>query len=198
MKKKKSKEPTTYLIPTLTDWDRKCMAYHEAGHAICSYFSPERERLICITIDPSNEAFGMIKTHSRQHHNETEISLRSTIATFLAGKISEEIFFNNKTTSCIYDLISARQIATDMVIKFGMGETLGITALNFNECSQISELLKENICKDIQKILYDGEKEARKILVEHSDKVKKMSDILLNTGTLHEEQIMLFFSDTTN
>ncbi len=112
-----------YVAPVLTDWDRMFMAYHEAGHAVCSYYLPEREPLICVTIDPSSESFGMIRTESRPHHNETEISFYSMISTFLAGQISEEMFLNTKTTSCIYDLSSARQIATDMVMKFGMGET---------------------------------------------------------------------------
>ena len=192
-KRKKSIPQPSYPVPVLTDWDRKFMAYHEAGHAICSYYLPEREPLICITIDPSSEAFGMIRTKSRPHHNETEISFRSTIATFLAGRISEEMFLKSKTTSCIYDLASARQIATDMVIKFGMGETLGLTVLDNNEYLQISEIMKENICKDIQKILAESESQAREILEKHSRKVKAMVDILSTKGTLYEGDIMNFF-----
>ena len=91
-RKKKGIPQQNYLPPVLTDWDRKFMAYHEAGHAVCSYYLPERGPLICITIDPSSEAFGMIRTESRPHHNETEISFRSMISTFLAGQISEEMF----------------------------------------------------------------------------------------------------------
>ena len=70
MRKRKIKQPQAVVAPVLTDWDRKFMAYHEAGHAVCSYYLPEREPLVCVTIDPSNEAFGMIRTAPRPHHND--------------------------------------------------------------------------------------------------------------------------------
>lgn len=187
-----------YFAPILTDWDRKFMAYHEAGHAVCSYYLPEREPLICVTIDPSSEAFGMIRTEERPHHNETEISFRSMIATFLAGQISEEMFLNCKTTSCIYDLSSARKIAIDMVIKFGMGETSGVTALNPNECQYITGSIRELLCKDIQKILSDAENQARDILKEHQQEVEKTAEMLLRYGTLNRCDILNLFSEVVS
>ena len=187
MRKRKIKQPQAVVAPVLTDWDRQFMAYHEAGHAVCSYYLPEREPLVCVTIDPSNEAFGMIRTAPRPHHNETETSFNSMISTFLAGNLSEEMFLNTKTTSCIYDLISARQIATDMVIKFGMGETFGVTALNPCEYPHIDESVKENICKDIQTILFDAEKHARDILKEHKNQIEKIAEKLLIKGTLNKD-----------
>ena len=195
MRKRKNVKPIKYVAPILTDWDRKFMAYHEAGHAVCSYYLPEREPLICITIDPSNEAFGMIRTESRPHHNETEISFCSMISTFLAGQISEKMFLNSKTTSCIYDLSSARQIATDMVIKFGMGETSGVAALNPNEYPHIAESMKESLCKDIQKILTDSEIQARDMLEEHQQEVVRIAEKLLRYKTLNRSDIMNLFSE---
>ena len=194
MRKRKNDKQIKHVTPILTDWDRKFMAYHEAGHAVCSYYLPEREPLVCVTIDPSNEAFGMIRTAPRPHHNETETSFNSMISTFLAGNLSEEMFLNTKTTSCIYDLRSARQIATDMVTKFGMGETQGVTALNFDEYPQISDEMKENICRDIQKILVRAEKHAKEILEKHHAKVINLADLLLNNGTLNKSEISDFFS----
>ena len=187
-----------YFAPILTDWDRKFMAYHEAGHAVCSYYLPEREPLICVTIDSSSEAFGMIRTEERQHHNETEISFRSMIATFLAGQISEEMFLNCKPTSCIYDLIAARKIATDMVIKFGMGKTLGVTALNIEEFPSISPSLQELICKDIQDIIATAEHDAKKILQNHHTTVEKLAKQLLFCGTLNNTTITDFFDKMQN
>lgn len=186
--------PQETKMPVLTDWDRKFMAYHEAGHAVCSYYAPEREPLISISIDPSHEAFGMIRTESRQHHNGTEISLKSTIATFLAGRIAEEIFLNTKTTSCIHDLKSARQIATDMVSKFGMGSSLGLTALDLNDCPVISEEHCILICNDIQKILSDAEIQARNILLQKREIVIQLAEFLLEHYTIKENAITDFFT----
>jgi cell division protease FtsH len=137
----------------------------------------------------------MIRTEPRPHHNETETSFNSMISTFLAGKLSEEMFLNSKTTSCIYDLSSARKIATDMVTKFGMGKTSGITALNPEEYPAISESMKENICKDIQKILTDAAAQAKEILENHRLEIKKIAEKLLLCGTLNQTEINNLFTE---
>ena len=187
----------TCAIPVLTEWDLKFMAYHEAAHAVCSYFLPEREQLILITIDPASDAFGMVKTELRPHHNETETSLKSTIATLLAGKLAEEMFLNSKTTSCIYDLNNARKIATDMVLKFGMGEKSHNSALNINECYVISQTHKEQICQDIIKILEEAEKKATTILQKNSLLVELLAEKLLQQKTLIRNEIIDFFTENT-
>ncbi len=194
----KLKHQQTVTAPVLTDWDRKFMAYHEAGHAVCSYYLPERDPLVCITIDPSSEAFGIIRTESRPHHNETEISFCSMISTFLAGRISEEMFLQSKTTSCIWDLVSARQIASDMVLKFGMGKRTGLLGLNLERDNFISESFKEKICKDIKDIIDKAEDEARKILKKNEDTVDKMAEKLLRFGTLNQHDIVTFFESIEN
>ena len=181
------------IYPKLTNWDKKCMAYHEAGHAVCSYYLPERPPLLCITIDPSNKAFGMIKTEDRPHHNDTEISLMSMIATLLAGRISEEYFLGCKTTSCIYDLEAVHQIATDMVLKFGMGETLGVCALVTANEKILSETQKDLICKDIQKIILTAEEKSKALIKIHQEITCKLAEKLLQVGTVTEKDIKQFF-----
>ena len=194
-KKKKLTQQQKYFPPVLTYLDRVFMAYHEAGHAICSHYLPEREELLCVSIDPSNEAFGMIKTKLRPHHNETEISFSSTIATLLAGRLAEEMFLYCKTTSCIYDLSSARKIASDMVLKFGMGERSGLTALSSDEISQISNSQRELVEHDIRKILKDAEIKAREILQKNHVLVERMATALLLKKTLMEDEIIDFFTE---
>ena len=177
----------------LTEWDIRCMAYHEAGHAVCSYFLPEREKLIKITIDPSDEAFGMIRTLQRAHHNETEISLMSAISTFLAGRLAEEKFLGIRSTSCIHDLAAAQAIAIDMVVKFGMGRKLGFGALKETDLLSIGEHHKEQIIADIQQIIAEGTKNANHVLGEHEAVVTSLAIELLKEKTLDADEIALFF-----
>lgn len=166
----------------LTDWDRRFMAYHEAGHAVCSRFLPEQEPLLLITIDPSSEAFGMIRTSPRPHHNETRTSLSGTISVLLAGRLAEEMFLNVVTTSCIHDLTSAQRLASDMVRKFGMGETLGLSAFD-GECPDERELA------DIRKILQNAERDARELLAAHAAAVKFLAEELLREKTIRGDRI---------
>ena len=193
----RKQQGNSHPVFALTEWDMRCMALHEAGHAVCSFFLPERENLICITIDPSNEAFGMVRTAPRPHHNETEISLTSTIAVLLAGRLAEDMFMNTKTTSCIHDFAAAQQIATNMVVKFGMGKKSGLAAVLLNPPLRTSESVFESICSDIYDIIIKAESEAEKILTQHEDSVRNLAEKLLHDKTLHQEEIADFFAEQT-
>lgn len=191
--KKKKRGQHHCTPPILSDWDIRFMAYHEAGHAVCSYFLPEREKLILITIDPSSEAFGMIKTEIRAQYNETRTSLSSMIATLLAGRLSEEIFLKTQTTSCIHDLDSVQRIAADMVLKFGMGKTAGLSALKKTENTCCSEYHAKQICADIQQIIKEAENDAREILQKKQMLVVALAEKLIIQKTLTANEISRFF-----
>ena len=84
----------------LSEWDRNCMAYHEAGHAVCSYFLSEMEEITRISIEPTSDAFGVMRTVARPHHNNTEQSLLSSIVVAFAGPLAEELILNIKSHCC--------------------------------------------------------------------------------------------------
>ena len=184
--------PPEYLPPTdLTEWDRLNMAYHEAGHAVCSYYLPEREPLERITISPTDEAFGMILTAPRRHHNATRVSFASTLAVMLAGRLSEELFLNEITTSCVHDLAAARRLAADMVLTFGMGSRIGLT-LPPPEMN-CGEILRGQCDADIQELLADAERSARETLTSHAEEIKALAELLLEKETIEQPGIDEFF-----
>ena len=174
-----------------TEWDRRFMAFHEAGHAVASQYLPERPPLLRITISPSDEAFGMIRTEEKPHHNETRTSLSSTMAVLLAGRIAEELFLHEITTSCVHDLAAAKQLAADMVLKLGMGESSGLT-LPPEDLPQSEYILRQRDA-DIQKLLADAACAAADVLKAHADEVAALAERLLRDGTLDGEEIGRFF-----
>jgi len=187
--------PPEFLPPTeLTEWDRRNMAYHEAGHAVCSYYLPEREPLVKITISPSDEAFGMIRTAPRPHHNETRVSLASTLAVMLAGRLSEELLLNEITTSCVHDLAAARSIAEDMVFRFGMGTRVGV-AIPARPEGAASGIGGDPLVEaDIRQLIRDAEGTARRILNEHRSAVERLAEKLLVCKTMERQEIQEFFT----
>lgn len=189
---RRSAPPPEYAPPTdLTEWDKCGMAYHEAGHAVCSYYLPEREPLVKITISPTDEAFGMIRTAPRPHHNETRVSFASTLAVMLAGRLAEELFLHQVTTSCVHDLAAARQLAADMVISFGMGSRIGLT-LPPPELN-CGEILRGQCDADIRELLADAARSARATLAEHAKEVEELAKLLLERKTLGQPEIDGFF-----
>ena len=192
------RECENWTKPELTEWDMQCMAYHESGHAVCSYFLPEREKLLKITIDPSEKAFGMIQCAHRQHHNESEVSLMSTITTFLAGRLAEEQFLGFKTTSAFYDFATARDIAIDMVTKFGMGrqmKKLVCNSMSNGTYMLHSECFRKIADEDVQYIIERAESAARKIFEEHKETVHLLASELLKKKTLSANEIEQFFNN---
>lgn len=192
-KAKQSKQPAL----TLTKWDLQCMSFHEAGHAVCSYYLPEREEILKITINPTEEAFGMIKTAMRPHHNETETSLRSLISTFLAGALAEELFLNIRTSSGIHDFANARSVAIDMVAKLGMGRQTGkITPVSVydNSYCLFSEEFRRKVDEDTAEIIKEAETTARNLLKSHANLVICLAELLCEKQTLKKEEIVYFFN----
>ena len=185
--------PSAPQSAPLTEWDLRNMAYHEAGHAVCSFFLPERERLLVVTIDPSAEAFGMIRTELRPHHNETKTSFSSSLSTLLAGRLAEEIFLKNTTTSCIHDLAAAQSMATEMVTRFGMGQKLGLSVLTCAEGGISSEFHRRQIVEDIRQLLDEAKNNAEHILLEHKHTVVALAERLLEDKTLRADEISCFF-----
>jgi cell division protease FtsH len=185
--------PTFAPPPELTEWDRRFMAYHEAGHAVCSRCLPELPPLLRITISPSDEAFGMVRTAQSKNHNETRRSMCSTLAVLLAGRLAEELFLHETTTSGIHDFAAAGQLAADMVCKFGMGKTTGfaVPPPDF----PVSDEQLRMINADIRQLVLDAETEAREVLSANRGTVEKLAALLLGEGTLDVGKIDRFFSD---
>lgn len=163
------------------------MAWHEAGHAVVSYYSLEQERVCRISINPSDEAFRMMKLVKRKQHNMTRKSLVGNIAVALAGRLSEEIFLHEVSSSCIHDLNKARDIAVQMVSSLGMGTRIGLLSCwnpVDNSFLLLSEQQREKLFLDVTDIINEARNDATKILIEYKRQVCKTAAVLLEKETL--------------
>ena len=166
-----------------TEWDLECMAWHEAGHAVVSLVMPEREPIERISIEPGDEAFGLMRTAPRPHHNGTEVSLRSAMAVFLAGPLSERRFLGRATTSGADDIANARAIARDMVLRLGMGPRLGLHCPAIAG-EAISEHLLHAVEADEERLLRAAEHAATTVLRRNAPLVRALAQALLARHTL--------------
>jgi len=167
----------------LTDWDRECMAWHEAGHAVCAELLPEGTPVLRVSIVPGDEAFGFMRRAPRLHHNETERSFQSSIGVFLAGGLAERLFLKRTTTGSGDDIRIANQIARDMVRRFGMGRRTGWVCLG--DDMEASDACRRMMEADIRDILDDAAKEAAEVLQSHACEVRSLALRLLAEGTIN-------------
>ncbi|MBR5710308.1 MAG: hypothetical protein IKX40_06090 [Thermoguttaceae bacterium] len=168
------------IFEVLSDEERRLMAYHEAGHAVVSMNMPQREPLIKVTIIPSELGFGVTQTQPRMKFNGTIVSMSSSVAVFLAGRLAEELFCNEITTSAYNDFIQANQIAREMVVCFGMGTKTRF----FIPDDRASEAFRRQADEDVMEILNNAQATALKILKERADDVHRIAKELLEKGTI--------------
>lgn len=139
-------------------------------------------------------------SESCKQSNLTYISCINEIAIALTGRLSEEIFLNEITSSCIHDLDKVQAIALRMVCGMGMGKRTGkITWLcpdnDSNGLLLFSEDQRNDIYADIKDILQESEQTARNILQSHSSQVRKLAEILLERKTILGEELSKMLED---
>ena len=184
----------------LTEWDITLMAWHEAGHAVCAYYFPETEAIQTISIEPGSDAFGAMKSEPRKKMNLTYISCLNEISVALAGRLSEEMFKNEVTSSCIHDLNKVQAIALRMVCELGMGKRTGIITWmchdsDSNGLMLFSEVQRNDIYADVKEILQKAEQAARNILEAHRKQVRKLATTLLKRKTIQGKALPDLFSE---
>ena len=175
-----------------TEWDRECMAWHEAGHAVCSMLLPEREKVLRVSIEPGDEAFGFMQAAHGRNHNGTLVSMRSAIATELAGMLSERMFLRRTTTSGGADLCAAYSMARDMVVRFGMGRRTGLACPGHASDGERADFAFRNARRveaDIRDIIRACRNTAESTLSGNQALVRRIALALLEKKTLDSEAL---------
>ena len=112
---------------------KRVIAYHEAGHAIVAWFTPEADEVHKVTIIPHGQALGITEQLPCQEQYNYSLSyLLARIQVMLGGRTAEEVALGEITSGAENDLIEATLLARRMVTRWGMGE-LGLIAFRADE-----------------------------------------------------------------
>lgn len=179
--------------------ERKMTAYHEGGHAIVAHFSPYVDPVHRISI----VARGMTGGHTLvppaiDRYTETKTRLLQRVATLMGGRAAEDLVFGEVTTGASSDLEIASTIAREMVTQLGMsglGPTIFAPRQQFGtwpgmpgEGPVVSPDLSAKIDREVAKIIDEGYKQARSLLVTNRGKLDKVADALLEKETLDRDE----------
>ncbi|GHS91647.1 ATP-dependent zinc metalloprotease FtsH [Alphaproteobacteria bacterium] len=181
----------------LTDESKKMTAYHEAGHAVVSFFTPGADPLHKATIIPRGEALGMVV--SLPEGDQTSLTYESLIAGMtmsMGGRIAEEMIFGPTkiTTGASSDIRSATNLARRMVMDWGMSERLGVQTCfvgDYYETKEFSEATSQIIDEEVRKLLDRCYKKAEAVLTEHRAQLDALANAMLERETLTGEEIRL-------
>ena len=181
--------------------EKEITALHESGHALLSLLLPEVNPLKKVSIIPRGLAGGYTFTPPiEDRHYWTKSQLVAEITMMLGGRASEEINLKEVTTGAQNDLEMATQMARRMVTQFGMSEKLGNITLgrreglvflgrDIMEERNYSDQTAHLIDEEVKKIVDDAYSSARAMLSKEQDKLKILSNALLEKEVLDGEAV---------
>ncbi len=181
--------------------EKEITSLHESGHALLSLLLPEVNPLKKVSIIPRGLAGGYTFTPPLEdRHYWTKKELLAEITMILGGRASEEINLDEVTTGAQNDLEVATTMARRMVTQFGMSENLGNLTLgkreglvflgrDIMEERNYSEQTARLIDEEVKKIIDDAYGKAIGMLKNNQDKLKLLSNSLLEKEVLSGEEV---------
>jgi cell division protease FtsH len=179
---------------------RRVIAYHEGGHALVAWLTPDADPVRKVTIIPRGQALGVTEqVPGEDRYNYTKEYLMARLAVMLGGRTSEEIALGDITTGAENDLVQATRLARRMVTRWGMG-SLGLMAFQADEKQPFlgyelsqgrdySEEMAALIDADMQRLVDDRHEVVRQLLTEHRGDLDRLADALLQEETLDQDAI---------
>ena len=179
----------------LSPEDKKTVAYHEAGHAICGWYFKYADPLLKVSIIPRGQgALGYaqyLPASDTYLMNVNQIMDR--MAMTLAGRVSEELHFDTVTSGASDDFNKVTRMATAMVTKWGMSSKIGY--LYFEEDQQqlhkpFSEETARNIDQEVRRIVDEAYKQCKELLTEKKREVGLVAEELLSKEVLGRDDLI--------
>ncbi len=181
------------------DKDKKVTAYHEAGHAIVSYFLPTQDPVHQISIIQRGMAAGYTMYLPEEEKGHTSRNqLLEQICSLLGGRAAEQLTQDDVCTGASNDIERATDLARKMVTKFGMSDKLGLVTYghdnnevflgrDFSSTPNYSEKTASVIDEEIEKVVMVQYKKALEILNEHMPKLHAVAKVLFDEEKISGE-----------
>ncbi|MGD9905042.1 MAG: ATP-dependent zinc metalloprotease FtsH [Vicinamibacterales bacterium] len=178
----------------LSDDERRRTAYHEAGHALLGMLQPGADPVRKVSIVPRGRALGVtLSTPDTDRYGYDATYLRGRIVGALGGMAAEQEVFGVITSGAESDLELVTRIARSMVGRWGMSERIGPLSVLPSEgdprMAGVSEALLNAVDEEVRRITEECYAEARRLLVEHRDKLDAIVRELLARESLDEPEI---------
>ncbi len=184
----------------ISDKEKRITAYHEAGHAVVSKYLPTQSNVKEISIIPRGMAGGytMYKSdEDKSYISKTE--MEEKLIALLGGRAAEKLAIGEISTGASNDIEVATNIARDMVIKYGMSDTIGPISLRDENgdypIAIFGEDIGDKIGKEVKMMMEAAYQDAQSILKEHYDKLQAIAEKLLQVEKINEEEFKKFFEE---
>jgi len=185
---------------TISDFEKKLVAYHEAGHALVAELLPHTDPLHKISIIPRGRAGGytlLLPKEDRRYM--TKSMLLNQVTMLLGGRVAEKLVLNEISTGAQNDLERATELTRKMITEYGMSDELGpltfgrkqeqvFLGRDISRDRNYSEAVAYSIDKEARRIIDESYREAENLLNNNMETLHLIAQTLMEKETLEAEE----------
>lgn len=179
--------------------EKKTIAFHEAGHATVSWFLPNANPLLKVTIIPRGKALGAAWYTPEERQIMTKEQMMDEMASTIGGRVAEEIINQKISSGALNDLERITKQAYAMVAYYGMSDKVGnLSYYNFQEdgynlTKPFSEKTAELLDNEIKELINQAHKMAHEVLLAHKEGFIELANLLLEKEVIFAEDLERIF-----
>jgi len=178
----------------LTDHEKRVVAYHEAGHALCGELLPSVDRVHRISIVPRGRALGYtLNLPEEDRYLKTREELIDFMTMLLGGRASEQLVFGSITTGAADDLRRVSEIAHSMVNEYAMGTASSSLASRPDSGAEATRQMRD---AEVRELADEAFRAALSMLDSHRVQLDALASTLLANEVLERKDIEQIMGDT--
>ncbi|MBC7346312.1 MAG: ATP-dependent metallopeptidase FtsH/Yme1/Tma family protein [Clostridia bacterium] len=184
----------------ISEFEKKLVAYHEAGHALLGHYLPHTDPLHKVSIIPRGRAGGytlLLPKEDRRYMTKSQILDQVTM--LLGGRVAEALVLKEISTGAQNDLERATELVRKLITEFGMSEELGPLTFGHRHDQvflgrdiardrNYSEAVAFSIDREARRIMDECYNRAKQILEERMEKLHLVAQTLMEKETLEAEE----------
>lgn len=183
-----------------SDKAKKLTAFHEAGHAVSAYYTEGHDPVKEISIISRGLGAGGYTWYTPQEENyNSRKEMLDNLVSMFGGRVAEALALDDISTGASNDLQRATEIVRDMVIKYGMSDSIGpvvydsgngevFLGKDYGHVNNYSEETSARIDAEVEKIMRQAYDKTVEILKEHYDKLELVANALLKKEKINGEE----------
>jgi cell division protease FtsH len=176
--------------------EKEIVAYHEAGHAVSSWYLKNVDALVKVSIIPRGKSLGSAWYLPEERQIVTKAQFTDQICALLGGRAAEEIIFNEISSGALDDLEKVTKQAYSMVVYYGLDTEIGPISF-YDSTGQNQSMLgkpySENMARLIDKEVHDlilaAYERTKNLLIAHKSELEKLAQLLLKKETVEKEDL---------
>jgi len=170
-------------------------AYHEGGHALVALKTEGADPLHKATIMPRGQSLGMtVQLPEGDQKSRSYKEMLASLDVLMGGRVAEELIFGEQevTSGASSDIQQATRLASQMVMFYGMSDSLG--PVFHKELDELSPSTKDEIDRQVRQLVDRAYQRAKKLLTENRGELDKLAGALIEYETLSGEEIQEILS----